>query len=241
MFSIIIPTWNNWDFLHQCIQSIIKYTKNYELVIVDNGSEDETVKNLRSLDNLKGQLVINKENKGFAIACNQGARTAKGEILIFLNNDTIVTENWADNMYKCLQEEEKCGIVGAKLIHPVKGTIQHSGVERWYDGTPNHIYFGKDQNYWLANKRLEYFAVTGACLMTPKEIFNKAKCFDERYLNGWEDVAYCNTVKKMGFKIFYEPTAKVYHYESRTSGRYNTENNNFNLYMRDWELCKTKK
>jgi len=237
-YSIIVPTFSNRVFLQQAIKAVIANTNDYELVIVDNHSEDDTLDYLRSsaLDNINGQLVVNKENKGFGIACNQGAKVAKGDWLIFLNNDTLVTQDWADNMYKCKLEEADCGIVGSKLIHPGSGTIQHAGVVELSNGTLDHIYFGKQSDYKLANKRKSYFAVTGACLGISKSLFEEVGGFDERYYCGWEDIALCNIVKQKGYKIYYEPTSEVYHYESRTDGRYSAENNNFNLYIKDWVL-----
>ena len=126
MISIIIPTLNNRVFLQQAVESIIRNTSDYELIIINNNSTDDTNEYLKSpsLSDVNGQLVVNKENKGFGIACNQGAKVAKSDTLIFLNNDTIATPEWANNLIKC-HKEEQCGIVGAKLIYPGTGLIQH--------------------------------------------------------------------------------------------------------------------
>lgn len=241
--TVIIPHLNNVAYLKQCVEALQRTTDDFELVIVDNHSTDGTIDYLTSsaLRGIKGRLITNVENKGFGIACNQGAKIAKGKYLCFLNNDTIPTKGWLNAMIKCFEEEKSVGVVGAKLLHPGTGNIQHAGVVEIQNGTPYHVYFGKPNDYSLANKRKEYFAVTGACLLTTKDLFDKIGGFDDRYFCGWEDIHYCNEIKKLGYKIFYEPTSVVYHYESRTGGRYSKESQNWNLYVQTWILNKGEK
>ena len=93
-------------------------------------------------------------------------------------------------------------------------------------------------DYPPANVRMPIFAVTGACLLTPKSLFEQLGKFDERYWCGWEDMDYCQKVHQAGMNIIYEPKSLVYHYESRTDGRYISEGSNFTLYMSTWVLHK---
>lgn len=233
LVSIITPTYNKLEFLKQMMDSVDKNTEwPFELIVVDNGSDDGT-KEFVTTSNYKmnGQYVRNEDNKGFAIANNQGIEVAKGNFICLLNNNTIVTKGWLTEMMNVFKEEKAIDTVGAKLIHPGKGTIQHAGVIQLSSGIPDHIYFNKLINYPPANIRKEYFAVTGACMLIPKNILEEVGELDEEYLNGWEDMDLCQKIKGLGYKIFYEPKALVYHYESRINGRYSKENLNFSLYM----------
>jgi len=240
LVSIICPTFNKLEFLKPMMESVAKNTDwPYELIVVDNASKDGTKEYvLNSGLKMDGQFLRNEENKGFAIANNQGAKLAKGRFLLFLNNDTIVTKGWLSAMMNVFTEEKAVGIVGAKLVHPGKGTIQHAGVIRLPSGTPDHVYFNKPMNYPPANERHAYFAITGACMLTPKDLFEELGGFDEQYWCGWEDMDYCQRVRAKGMDIYYEPKALIYHYESRTEGRYIAEGSNFTLYMSRWELGK---
>lgn len=241
-FSIIIPNYNKKDFLKQCLESIEQHLSEYpdfEVIIVDNGSTDGSKLYLRKINTkINGQVIYNDINKGYAIPNNQGAKIAKGEYLIFLNNDTIVTSNWLENIEKAFSWKDKIGAVGVKLIHPGKGTIQHAGVIEHDKGQLEHIYFGEPENYILANVIKEYFAVTGACLAIPRSLFNELGGLDEKYWCGWEDMDLCQKIHQKGYRIVYTPYAKVYHYESRTEGRYIAEGLNFDRYMKTWVLNK---
>jgi len=95
-------------------------------------------------------------------------------------------------------------------------------------------------DYPPAMKRKQYFAVTGACMVTPKALFEELGGFDERYWCGWEDMDYAQKVRAKGHRIYYEPKSLVYHYESRTEGRYSKEGSNFSLYMQSWVLGNKK-
>ena len=241
--SIITPSWNKVEFLKQMMESVEKNTQwPFELIIVDNASDDGTQEYVLNADfKMKGQYLRNEENKGFAIPNNQGAKVAKGNYLLFLNNDTIVTKGWLTAMMNVFSEEKAVGIVGARLIHPGSGTIQHAGIIEHKSGMPDHIYFKKPMDYPPAMKRKQYFAVTGACMVIPKTLFEELNGFDEQYWCGWEDMSLCQEVRKRGYRIYYEPTSLVYHYESRTEGRYSKEGSNFSLYMNKWALGGEKK
>lgn len=241
--SIITPTWNKLEFLKPMMESVDKHTKwPFELIIVDNASDDGTQEFIvNSNFKMDGQYIRNEENKGFAIPNNQGVKMAKGDFICLLNNDTIVTKGWLTAMMNVFSEEKAVGVVGARLIHPGRGTIQHAGIIEYTSSKmPDHIYFKKPMNHPPAMIRRQYFAVTGACLVTPKALYNELGGLDERYWCGWEDMDYCQKVRKKGHRIFYEPKSLVYHYESRTEGRYSKEGSNFSLYMREWVLGKEK-
>jgi len=240
LVSIIVPTRNGLQFLKPMMDSIELFTDwPFELIIVDNNSDDGTKEFiLNSKYKMAGQYIRNEKNESFSKANNQGASIAKGKFLCLLNNDTLVTEGWLSAMMNVFSEEKAVGCVGARLVFPGRGLIQHAGVIQSSDGTPDHIYFNKPMDYPPAMERKDYFAVTGACLLTPKSLYEELGGLDESYFYGWEDVDYCNRIKENGLRIIYEPKAMVYHYESRTEGRYSSEGHNFNLYFSRWVLSK---
>ena len=240
LVSIICPTFNKLEFLKPMMESVAKNTDwPYELIIVDNGSTDGTKEYVLN-NNLKmdGQYLRNETNKGFAIANNQGAKLAKGNFLLFLNNDTIVTKGWLSAMINVFSEEKAVGIVGAKLLFPGSGLLQHCGLIKLSNGMPDHLYFKKRADYPPANERKAVWGVTGACFLIPKTLFDELGGFDEQYINGFEDVDLCLRVREKGLNIYYEPKAVIYHYESRTQGRYDFDSRNFSLFASKWILGK---
>jgi len=160
-----------------------------------------------------------------------------------IETKTFRTKNYT-TVYNCEVEEDNSYVAGraevimhnCKLVHPGKGTIQHAGVYEGPNKLPDHSFFNRDMNYQPANIRKPVFAVTGACLLTPKALFEEIGGFDDEYFCGWEDMDYCQKVRQKGMNIYYEPKALVYHYESRTEGRYSREGENFSRYFQTWVL-----
>jgi len=247
--AIIIPVRDNWSYTKQCIRSIAMNTlhKNYEIIIVDNNSIDKTkdelhnyLKGFIDLGVLQGaKIVRNDENKNFSISNNEGRANTDADFLVLLNNDTIVTKGWLTAMLNVFKEEQRVGIVGARLLFPGTELIQHAGVIFMPDGSTDHAHYKVYRDDPLVITRKEYPAVTGACLMVSTEIYDLVGGLDERYFWGWEDIDLANRVKDEGYCVIYEPTAVVYHYCSQTPGRYDFENQNFNLYAREWILNGT--
>lgn len=245
--SIIIPTFNNWRFTDKCLNSILNNKNNtstYEIIVVDNASSDETRSSLPSLQqkyrNLK--VLLNDTNLGFSKANNIGAKAALGEYLLFLNNDTLVTDKWLDEMVEGCDKNDDVGIVGAKLLYEDK-TIQHSGVAITDSPDPimpYHIFKGKRSDFIPANSFKYFQAVTGACLLIPKKLFFSVDGFDEEYLNGYEDVDLCFKVGERGKKILYSPKATVIHYESKTPGRFDKVQHNTERLLSKWQAAISK-
>lgn len=239
--SIIIPTFNNWSYTDKCLNSILTNKSNkttYEVIVVDNGSSDETTKKLTMLlkKEPKLKVVLNNENLGYAKANNIGATHAAGKYLLFLNNDTSIKNNYLDEMLECLTKNS-AGIVGAKLLYK-DNIIQHAGVvinDNPDPIFPFHIFKGKQKDYMPANMVRQYQAVTGACMLIQKEFFNELNGFNEDYINGYEDIDLCFKANKAGKKTFYCPQAEVYHYESKTPGRFNNVQHNVQLLLSKWK------
>ncbi len=231
-FSTIIPSFNNKEYTKKCLQSLRKEGFGLEIIVIDNGSTDGSVDYLKKQKDII--LITNSVNKNFSKACNQGAKKARGEILIFLNNDTEVHSGWLKEIENIFLEEINIGAVGVKLLFP-NGKIQHAGVVISEDKIPRHIYSYEKSNLISANKKRYYTAVTAACIAIPKKIFSEVDGFDELYVNGLEDIDLCLKIKKAGYDIIYTPKSVVTHYESISEGRFQLNKSNSDLYMSRWK------
>lgn len=234
--SIIIPVFNNLKLTQQCINSIIEHTdlQSYEIIVIDNYSTDGSSSYLREL-HIQDQitLISNSTNRGFAKACNQGAKAAQNELLLFLNNDTIVTRNWLNNLYKCLLKNPRCAAVSPKLLYQ-DNTVQHAGIVFTSRKTIWHIYNGLHSIHPAVNKERTFQAISAACMLTPKDIFLNMGMFDERFLNGFEDVDLCLKYVQAGYLCYYCPKSVVYHFESKTPGRFGNMKHNQDLLLKLW-------
>jgi GT2 family glycosyltransferase len=225
--SIIIPTRDNVEYLRKCISSILKYTeyRNFEIIIVDNESEEvDTLAYYGVLDkflNIRITSFVGEFN--YSAANNFGAAIAVGEALLFLNDDVeILDPGWLEEML-CWIEREEIGIVGAKLLYP-DGSIQHAGVIVGMQGHASHVFMGTGEHYsgpfgsvdWYR----DYSAVTGACMMIRKDVFERAGRFDENYQLVFSDIELCVRVRKQGYRILYNPFVRIRHYEGQSRGKH---------------------
>jgi len=233
--SIVIPTFNNLALTRQCLASLYQTTPAglAEIVIVDNGSSDGTVPFLEAEQNA-GRLraVLNAQNLGFARGCNQGALEARGEFVLFLNNDTGTKPGWLEALLSAAQETQ-AGVVGGKLLYP-DGTIQHAGIE-FISGVPDHRSRHAGADAPEVNQRRELDMVTGACFLMPKKLFLDLGGFDEVFRNGVEDVDLCLRVRAAGHKVIYEPGAVVTHHEGKSQGRFNHVSENLKIFFTRWK------
>lgn len=233
--SIIIPVFNNLALTRQCLESIWENTDvPYEIIVVDNGSNDGTRDYLHRLE-AEGlvRVIANHTNLGFAPACNQGAQAAQGEYLVFLNNDTTVQPGWLEELAACARKDEKIGAVGARLLY-ADDTIQHAGVAFNENKLVYHIYKHYDRDHPAVNKERDFQAVTAACALIKKDLFFAVGAFDEGFHNGFEDVDLCFKLRDRGYKVVYNPRAVVYHLESKTPGRHDREMENSRRFRSRW-------
>lgn len=234
--SIIIPTFNNLDLTRQCLESIRGHTDPgaYEVIVVDNGSTDGTPAYLREEEAAcRLTAILNRENLGFAKASNQGAAAAAGEFLLFLNNDTIVTDGWLQGMCRCARADERIAAVGAKLLYP-DDTVQHAGAVFNRNKNIYHIYRHLHKDHPAVNQERDFQVLTAACLLVKKEAFETLGPFDEQFKNGFEDVDLCLKLREGGYRLVYTPGAMVYHLESQTKGRFDYERQNARLLSGRW-------
>lgn len=220
--SIIIPVFNKVEFTKKCLEAIVKNTPSelYEVLIIDNASTDGTRDFLKCLEG-DVKIITNDKNLGFSKACNQGARKASTDYLLFLNNDTEPRKGWLEPLLNILTQDNSVGAVGGKLLFP-DGTIQHAGVVIFDDQklpdplVARHIYYGQPMDIAEVNQLRRYQALTAACLLMRKSAFNEVGGFDEGYWNGYEDVDLCFKLQEKGWKLVYQPEGVVIHHESKS-------------------------
>ena len=224
--SIIIPNKDYISTLKVCLDSIINHStyKNYEIVVIENNSEEEeTFQYYKEIDGKNNIRVIKYPEKGFNYSkiINYGVRNSEGEYIIQLNNDTeILSPNWIEDMLGYAQRSD-VGAVGAKLYYP-DYTIQHAGIIVGFGGVAGHVfknlpsnsmgYFGKE----LLIQNLS--AVTGACLMSSKKIYEEVGYMDEDFAVAFNDVDFCLKIRETGKLIVFNPFAEIKHYESKSRG-----------------------
>jgi GT2 family glycosyltransferase/Flp pilus assembly protein TadD/2-polyprenyl-3-methyl-5-hydroxy-6-metoxy-1,4-benzoquinol methylase len=233
--SIIIPVWNKLDLTAQCLKALAGVTTepSYEVIVVDNASTDGSAEFLASLSG-DVRVIQNQENLGFAKACNQGARVARGKYLVFLNNDTIPLKGWLKALVSEVEAYPEVGIVGSKLLYE-DGTIQHAGVVlNRAEGLPYHIYKGFSGDSPVVNQRREYQVVTAACLLIRRSLFMELGGFDEGFRNGFEDVDLCLKAGERGSHVVYQPRSVLYHLESQTPGRKLHDDTNAKRLLERW-------
>ena len=223
--SIVIPLFNRVGLTESCWDSIVQHTAQalcWEAVFVDNASTDGTPEFLADLSRKHPRQVTairNDENIGFARACNQGALAARGSVIVFLNNDTLVHPGWLPPLVEELDERQGTGVVGGRLLYP-DGSIQHAGVVIGRSRIPYHCSLKATQDDPMVTLRRTFRIVTGACMTVRKDEFVSMGMFDEAYLNGHEDVDLCLRYCEAGRKVVYRPECVVTHFESQTEGRF---------------------
>jgi GT2 family glycosyltransferase len=227
--SIIVPTRDRRDLLEPCVESILRAASAYpgptELVVVDNdSSEPATLSYLDGLRSRPGVRLLRHPGRfNWSAINNAAAREAGGSVLIFLNNDThVLAEDWCAEMVGNALRPE-VGAVGARLLYQ-DGTIQHAGVLVGVEGVAGHEAVGDpvaDGGYFGRSHLLRgAAAVTGACLATRRELFEKLGGFDELELKvAFNDIDYCLRVRQAGRRVVYAPHAVLYHFESKSRGR----------------------
>lgn len=227
--SIIIPNKDQKEILERCIESIIQKTdyKNYEIIIVENNSTTNEIfeyyKTIEQRENIR--VVIWKDKFNYSAINNFGVKYANGEYLLFLNNDIeVIRENWLSEMLANVQRKE-VGIVGAKLLYP-DNMVQHAGVIIGMGGIAGHPlsrHPADDCGYFargIIQQNLN--AVTAACMLTKKEVYEKVKGFEEKLAVAFNDIDLCLKVRKAGYLIVYDPEALLYHHESISRGKEDT-------------------
>jgi GT2 family glycosyltransferase len=223
--SIIIPSKNSYKTLRTLIESLFEKTnyKNFEVVLVDNNSKDSNVLSYYSkiTKEYPIQIIPFNEKFNYSKAINIGASISKSEILLFLNNDMeIITPDWLTELVQWAMIPE-IGVVGGKLLYD-NDSIQHAGVVIGLQGFVGHLYLHAPDHYFGLLGSVDWYrnisAVTGACQMVRKSVFNELGGYDEEFKLVFSDVDFCLRAIKKGYRIVYSPFAILKHLQGKSRG-----------------------
>jgi O-antigen biosynthesis protein len=223
--SIIIPFRDQASLTVACIDSLDRDPGHpiHELVFIDNGSTEPETRALRSrLESRPDTRVLDYPGAfNWAAINNQAAATCTSDMLLFLNNDIEATEpGWLHAMVELAQRPE-VGAVGARLVYP-DGKLQHAGVTLGLSGVAGHLFVGmpKGERGYFAWDRVvrSYSAVTAACMLVRREVFEEVGGFNEDFAVAFNDVDFCIRVARAGYRLLYTPHAELTHYESISRG-----------------------
>ncbi len=244
LVSVIIPNKDQSDTLRRCMESLQQSTwMHYEVIIVENNSSERaTFQYYRKLCPVQGegkiygtgvlpggqpvQVVVWDSGFNYSAINNFGVSYSSGEYLVLLNNDIeIITQGWLEELLGNCQRPE-VGITGARLYYP-DNTVQHAGIVIGIDGIAANMFpglrRGQEGYYHKAAIQLNYSAVTAACLMVSKEIYQQVGGLEEQLAVAFNDVDFCLRVRAEGYLVVYDPFVEAYHYESKSRGREDTK------------------
>lgn len=246
--DIVLPVYGQPEFLRNCLESLYAHDAgvDYTVTLVDDVSPVEMDDVYEYAQDNGAWLARHPNNRGFAAACNTGARKGKSRYLLLLNTDTeILHDGWLAEMVS-EANWQKIGVVGSLLTffpedHPLQEEngrqlrpaemTQHAGVVFDILGRPYHIFVGWSPEHPKVQERREMNAVTGACFLTDRRLWKRLGGLDEDYTKGnFEDVQYCIQARASGFKVIYTPKAHLSHYAGG-SGNVQTATRNAQLFQ----------
>ncbi len=216
--SVVIPVHNKLEVTHNCLAALlVAYNKaTFEVIVSDDGSSDGTTE----IENLVSGITVVRSSsaEGFISACKLGASRARGEYIVFLNNDTEPTVRWLDELLHCFDNFERVGLAGSKLLYP-DGRLQEAGGIVW--GTGNAWNYGRLGNAadpkYNYTRQVDY--VSGAALMIETDLWKQVGGFsDELRPAYWEDTDLAFKVREAGFRVVYAPLSVVFHFEGISNG-----------------------
>lgn len=234
---IVVLNWNQPELTIECINSIKKLKVNKEnklkIIVVDNGSTDDSLTKLRKIPNI--EVMETGSNLGFAAGNNFGIKYAidkNADYVMVLNNDTIVDSDLMANLLNAIQQNKKIGIVSPKIyfakgyeFHKEKYSKSQLGKVIWYAGGKidwKNVYGSNigvdevDKGQFEKIKEIDF--ATGACFLARSEALKEVGLFDEKYFMYMEDMDLSERIKNKGYKIVFEPTAKLWHKVAQSSG-----------------------
>lgn len=251
LVSVLIPNRDHMKDLQRCIYSLFEKSnyKNIEVIIIENGSESKEI--FKYYDYVRekyARLKVVSCNQGdvfnYSVLNNYGEKATRGEYILLLNNDIeFIRKDSIEEMVSCCEREE-VGAVGAKLLYP-DDTIQHAGVILGLGGIAGHAFKGlpHEANGYFSRAicMQNYTAVTAACMMLSKSLFEEVGGFDEKLQVAFNDIDLCMKIRQAGKLIVYTPFAQFYHYESKSRGLEDTEdkvkrfNSEINYFAAKWK------
>jgi GT2 family glycosyltransferase len=237
-FSIVIVAYGKRQVTEECLETLEhsfgqRLGRDVELVLVDNASPDDTAHLFAAWADRATVLAL-PENRNFAGGYNAGALAATGDVLVLLNNDTLVRPGALDQLADAAREPS-VGLAGCRLIYP-DGTLQHGGFGwRTVEGqlVPFHLFHHEPDSAAAATIQ-DLDSVTGACVAIRRELFVSSGGFDEGFVNGWEDVDLCLRLRSAGLRVVYRGDIAIVHAEGQTSGGQYGAGDNVERFARRW-------
>jgi GT2 family glycosyltransferase len=226
LVSVVIPNKDHHSDLDLCIRSLMEKGtyKNLEFIVVENNSTDKaTFSYYERIQKEYPNVRVVTWEKGFNFSAinNFGVKHARGEYLLFLNNDTEIIEKDVIREMLGYCQREDVGAVGARLLYQ-DDTIQHAGVVVGFGGIAGHTFIGlhraENSYFHRAMCAQDYSAVTAACIMTKKALFDQVEGFTEELAVAFNDIDFCMKIRSLGKLVVYNPYALLYHYESKSRG-----------------------
>jgi len=221
--SVIIVSFNTEGLLGGCINSILKNKEGIktEIIVVDNASTDNSRQDLKKLAGQKAiTLIENKKNVGFARAVNQGIKASSGKFVLLFNSDAILKRYALERLIEFSQKKNNQVVIGVQLLN-VDGSVQPSCY--WFPS-----FWGAFEEFWLGRKgRFQKFAprgkkpvvvdaVIGAAFFLSRKVIDKVGLLDGKFFLYFEDLDYCQRVKKAGMAVYYLPTAQAIHFHGQS-------------------------
>ena len=235
LVSIVIPVYNQFNYTYLCLKSILKNSVDieYEIIIADDCSTDSTKDIAKVVEGINVQKT--PSNLRFLLNCNNAAKAARGQYILFLNNDTQVQDNWLKPLVDLIESDPKIGMVGSKLVYP-DGLLQEAGGILWKDGSAWN--FGNRQNANASEfnyvKEADY--ISGAAIMIKHSLWKELGGFDELFAPAYcEDSDLAFQVRKAGYKVLYQPKSVVVHFEGVSNGT------NVNSGLKAYQVENSKK
>ena len=217
-WSIIVPVFGQPEMTYTCLKSIADTCTGaaIDVIVADDCSAEPASASLAMITGAR--FFRNAKNLGFLHTCNEAASKARGEFIVLLNNDTIVTGDWLNAMTSVFADDPKAGLVGAKLLF-ADGKLQEAGGIVWRDGSASNYGRGQDPRRPEFNYRREVDYCSGACIMIQTTLWCQLGGFDARYAPAYyEDTDLAFRVREAGYRVIYQPHAEVVHFEGQSSG-----------------------
>lgn len=249
LVSIIIPTKNKQAYLKKCIDSIVKKStyRNFEIILLDNNSDDKKffalINQYKNQKQFRFKYVRDEESFNFARLMNVGRKHAEGEYLVLLNNDTeVISPDWLEGFMEHVQRPE-IGVAGCKLLYEDE-TIQHAGVVVGLGGVAAHAFTREDRDgpgyFNYINLLNNYSALTAACIMVRREVYDRVNGFSEEFVVEYNDVDFCLKVLEAGYRNLYIPHVELFHYESISRGHPHATSESYKRHVKEVNRFRKK-
>ena len=233
--SIIIPVHNKFHLTHHCVASLIlAYNQtSFEVIVADDASSNDT---LAGYDTLKGvRLLCSEKNLGFGGICNKAAAEARGQYLIFLNNDTEVTSGWVDELVRGFEGHENISMTGSKLLNE-DGSLQEAGGIVWDNGQPWNVGRGQNPQLPAYNYARDVDYLSGAALCVKHSVWDAVGAFSPEFQPAYyEDTDLAFKVRDAGYRTVYTPHSAVFHFEGLSNGRDVNTTTGFKRFQKEHE------